>query len=104
MGGRQTSGWGNCVDCGEMLKPEDEDSWSDRCPVCETRGKLYQLILKREYYIKDRLKETSTEKWKKEYGTTGEECWTKKLEIYTAMYEPLKKLRELKQKLWEECY
>jgi len=104
--GRHSDGWGNCVECGEVLKPEDAErlGWSDRCEMCLTRAKLYHLILDREYTARDTLKQVTTDEWRKENGDTAEEYWTKRLETYREMYEPLKEMRRLKQSLQDESY
>ena len=106
MGGRQSTGWGECVECGETLKPEDAErlGWSDRCGFCLTRSNLYHIILERENNAIRNLNEVNTEKWIKENGERAKEHWISILDTYQAMYEPLKRLRTLKTSLWGESY
>jgi len=98
MSGRQSNGWGNCVWCGEMLKPEDAEPWSDRCPFCLAWTKLKRITNERVEYIERMIKTVTTEEWKAENDESGEKYWAAQLTIYESIDNALLKILINKRK------
>lgn len=100
MSGRQTNGWGECVWCGEQLKPEDKEPHSDLCEFCEKWNNLAQLVIKRKYLA---IKHVDIAK--KENNQKALEYWDNKFTTYEAIHIIIIDALNLKkQKLWEESY
>lgn len=94
---RQSNGWGDCVNCGEILKPEDEDRYADRCPFCLRLTKVFQLVNDRILYAEKNIRYAETEEFSN--------YWTTRLETYKAIHERLREALKLKKdELWGESY
>lgn len=98
MGGRQPSGWGDCVWCGEMLLPEDAEPWADRCPFCLAWLKLKRINDERLEYIKKMINSVTTEEWKTEHGETGEKYWGGQHATYKSINDALLEILAVKKR------
>ncbi|GAG96435.1 unnamed protein product [marine sediment metagenome] len=99
---RQTNGWGDCVNCGEQLTPQDEERWSDRCPFCLKLTAVFQLVNHRHMLAEKGLKEV--EKMEPE-NPKAIEHWTSKKAAYLEIHAILRDaLKVKKDKLWGEGY
>ncbi len=66
MSGRQPNRWGECVFCGEMLKPEDKNNTSDHCEFCDAWVTAAHIAINR-YFLSDKNLSKSTTSESKEY-------------------------------------
>lgn len=82
LSGRQSNGWGECVWCGEMLKPEDKDPYSDNCEFCQKWNELTQLVIKRKFHAEKMIKEAENEQNQKAI-----EYWRNKRDRYQTIHE-----------------
>jgi len=98
MGGRRSNGWGNCVWCGEMLAPEDDDPYSDQCPFCLAWMKLKRITVERLQHIRKMIKEVTTEEWKTEHGDTAEKAWRESYETYESIRKSLVEILKTKKR------
>ena len=104
---RESNGWGTCVNCGEMLTPDDAEElgWSDRCRFCLEVIDVWDVINPRLAYIKKKLKLCSSDEWKEEHGETGEPYWQKRLDAYVGIVKHLREIKKLKTKEdWKMSY
>jgi len=100
MSGRESNRWGECVNCGETLKPEDECSTSDRCKFCLKWTELAHIAINRRFLAEKRIKEAE-----KEGNLKAVTYWSTKKEAYTEIHKKLIEALNIKRrKLWHETY
>lgn len=100
MSGREANGWGECVWCGETLKPEDKDPHSDRCEFGLKWNALVQLVIKRKLNAKDKMS-----KAKKEENVKALEHWSNKGAAYRKIHQLMIEMLQVKRtKVWGETY
>lgn len=98
MSGRELNGWGECVWCGEMLKPEDPEPRCDHCEFCRKWNELAQLVIKRKFYTEKKMNENKDNQKAFDY-------WKNKHETYQAIHKVLIDALNLKKiKLYGESY
>ncbi len=100
MSGRQVNGWGECVWCGEMLKPEDKNRYSDLCEHCEKWNELAQLLIKRRSIAEKKVSKAIEEK-----NVKAALYWQRRKNVYSEMLDKIREALNLKKHyLWGECY
>jgi hypothetical protein len=100
MSGRQANGWGECVYCGEMLTPEDEERYSDHCRFCNQWIKLVHIAINRRAYAEKKITENAGNQKAIDY-------WTKKRDKYNEIHMKLIEALNLKKDFGssnQECY
>lgn len=100
MSGRQLNGWGDCVYCGETLKPEDKRNTSDHCPFCLKWLEVAQIAIDRRFYAEKQLIKAEKEKNQK-----AAEYWLNKEASYREIHKTLIVALSIKRKkLYHETY
>ena len=100
---RQTSGWGNCVNCGERLTPEDPDPSSDRCVFCLALMDVFDIVIRRtlEAEKKLRLIKADDPSLKGCDPSKAIPFWEKRIDGYNAIHAALRETSKLKQDVTE---
>jgi len=104
---REANGWGSCVECGEMLTPDDAEElgWSDRCRFCLAKNVVHGIINNRMVYINLKIKRVTDPKYVEDHGEKAAIHWKTKKERYDKMSDLLRKIKSLKAEMWkDECY